>query len=295
MRPQSSMFRLSNRGVRTARSLQPVARAITSQYEHGLLFSKLFLSLLIYLLAGLAPATVCADESIAAPPQPEVKMDEDFTDQGNKATGFDQLAPADVVVAEQASPQAVVISWEDTASSVHGSSLSVRLRNTSGEDLMLAPKLIVIGPYGDVVERPLGRRKLKAGSSQLLRMPVKDLPIQTLDQPTAAQILTTYTSHQPANPLGAGVEPDDTTLVAFSPVRYITFDADMRAATVRTMEAQGKINTAQSTSTEHPIQLMLDSPGDTVRPADAISGGGAPAVQGFVILPPGAGGLHAPQ
>jgi hypothetical protein len=205
-------------------------------------------------------------------------------------------APSDVqddgqqLFDDGASAQAVSITWDDQESNRRGNVLNATITNNTGSKIKVDIKVLAVGPNGQIVTRPLGNRVLQEQASHNLRVPIGDLPIQSVGVSTAVTIVASYPGPS-VNPLtGEAITP--LTLDTFAIHRHITFDTDFSQATIRSEAAQIEHNLPAYDDTSSPGLTALrvyDSKTDAVQPASITTAddGQPAAVVRMLTLPPG--------
>ncbi|MDD9966724.1 MAG: hypothetical protein OXR73_10885 [Myxococcales bacterium] len=111
------------------------------------------------------------------------------TEVGREEQGLDQKAAAEA--SEIPSAQAVAIEWDDPPGTA-SARLTAILVNTVEQDVMVDLTLQAASPTGEVTTRSMGRRRVPAGKSVSVGVPVASLPAQSVGMPSTVVIHTKY-------------------------------------------------------------------------------------------------------
>ena len=94
--------------------------------------------------------------------------------------------------AETASANSVEVVWQPNAEGARGQVLKGEIRNNTDEVLAVELAVVSQSPRGDVVQRPLGVRRLRPKSSSPISLPVAQLPAQSVGLASATTLVATY-------------------------------------------------------------------------------------------------------
>ncbi|MBN1653598.1 MAG: hypothetical protein JXA30_07460 [Deltaproteobacteria bacterium] len=166
-----------------------------------------------------------------------------------------------------------MITWDSQQPTVRSDALRATIWNVSERPIKANLKVVAYGPTGDTITRKLGSRALNGGSSQLVHVPIGDLPIQSAGASTAVILVASYPGDSLYSTKGNAQESG--TVEAFSVYKHVTFDEDFSIATIRTIEAQVEANQPiyEGESKPGPIAMRVyDESTDTInKAASAVS------------------------
>ena len=143
---------------------------------------------------------------------------------------------------DRPSPPAIGVGWDAQATTEEAPSvLTGTVKNATRRDRTVSLEVVGIDPHDVVVTRPLGTLVVPAKGSASFRIPVADLPVQSVGLDSRVSILATY---EQSAPLPNG-EVRTFNVQTHSAPLHVTFDDVMARATVRTTANQARFNGAR--------------------------------------------------
>jgi len=235
------------------------------------------------IIAAYSSAFFGAQACIQSPNSTDVAVTKQALEATPSAVQDDGQQLAD----DGTSAQAVSLTWDDQESKQQANVLSATLKNNTNSSIKVEIKVLANGPNGQIVTRPLGNRVLQAQESKTIKVPIGDLPIQSVGVSTAVTIVASYPGASTDPLTGEAVTPP--TLDTFAVHRHITFEADFSQATIRSEAAQIEANLPAYSGESSPGLTALrvyDSKTGAVKQASSIttSDNGQPAAWSACLL-----------
>lgn len=147
---------------------------------------------------------------------------------------------------ESASPSPISIVWRNRSPEIKTQLLQAELANNTSQELFVTLELVASGLDGRVVSRPYGQRRLQAGATSLVSIPVHDIPVQSAGMSSMFMLVADYSlTIDLSEPLPSALALGATEITqrSSSAPRRVTFDTDFGAATIRTNSAQAALST----------------------------------------------------
>jgi hypothetical protein len=152
------------------------------------------------------------------------------------------------VIGESASPQDVVVFWQDSSETLSATALTASLRNSTADPIVVQLEILMSEPSGKMVTRSFGERTLQGHETVPVTIPLGDLPVQSVGAASTVTLVASYETHRPE--LGGSGQFETTLqkLQAHATPRYVTFASDFAQATIRSSAAQARLNLSTSAS-----------------------------------------------
>jgi hypothetical protein len=142
---------------------------------------------------------------------------------------------------DRPSPRAISVNWQAVSDSEKTAVLTGRIQNATQETKLVTLQLVGIDPHGQTITRPLGTRMVPAKSSVEFKVPVTDLPTQSMDLASQVSLLATYDlSVRASDGTGRSLSHQ-----VHSAPMHVTFDETWQQVTARSTAQQAKANSLQ--------------------------------------------------
>lgn len=148
------------------------------------------------------------------------------------------------VVSDGTSLPALTIYWQGAESEREGNGLTAVAQNTTKEALLVEFSLLGVAPTSDTVVREFGSRHVPANSSEVLRVSISDLPVQSVGVASSVTLVGRYpiAKAQFAPEDAKQAEPVELVAQAFTPAMYVDLDASAEMAHFRVSRAEAHSN-----------------------------------------------------
>jgi hypothetical protein len=138
--------------------------------------------------------------------------------------------PAREAKADGRSATAVTLGWHELAATTHATVFPVQVKNTTTETQTLDLLVSAFTPEGDPIDRALTSFNLPANSTRVVPIKADDFPAQSSGNAGGVRVVVRY--------VATGTAPSAPKFTVFTEPLMVTFDADFKAATARTVAAQ---------------------------------------------------------
>lgn len=191
---------------------------------------------------------------------------------------------------DRPSPQDIVIAWDERAETFRASALSATLHNNTDKPLTVRLSAESFDPHGDVLVRALGEHTLQARSTKPVDLRLDRIAVQTAGVSSGLRLVAQLEIEAPRTIATSDVVIETLSRVVAATTVHVTFDADFREATIRSIAAQAAANAPAYIDDDAPrptAMRVFDEASSAMREVDMVAARKASQkpIVSFVDLP----------